>query len=94
MTSLHPLTDRVKSQEQTGATPGKRLGEEQGQTPLTKKDWLAATPRMKGYISYYQAAWNPAIPDKNPYPKGSARWNLFQRGAVQAAIEVQEGDDE
>ena len=65
-----------------------------GQTPLTRADWDAATPEQQGFMTYFQAEWNPVIPKDNPYPTGSKKYEQFQRGAFKATIVAQDGDDE
>ena len=64
-----------------------------GQTPLSRADWDAATPRQQGFITYMQAEWNKAIPKKNPYPVNSKKHEQFQRGASQAVIFVQDEEE-
>lgn len=64
-----------------------------GQIPFTRADFYALKPRQQGYVSYYQAAWNKAIPDDPIYHLDSKEHREWQRGRTAAAIEVQEGDE-
>ena len=65
-----------------------------GQRPFSRADYDALRPEQQGYVSYYQGAWNKQVPDKPHYPLGSKQHAAWQCGRVEAAIEVQEGDDE
>jgi hypothetical protein len=64
------------------------------QEQITRAFYDGLTPFEQGYASYFQACWKGSeIPDKNPYPSGSAEygaWNAGQSHAVIAAIDAEE----
>jgi len=54
---------------------------------ITASEYETLSPRDKGYACYMQAAWNKAVKDENPYPKGSEEWVQFREGEQVAVID-------
>ncbi len=61
--------------------------------PISKEEFEKLGPYSKGYVSYWQGAWNTDISEENPYPHGSKDWKDFRSGQHNAAMAAQEGDD-
>jgi hypothetical protein len=61
---------------------------------LSLEEYNQLAPRAQGYACYMQAARpGSPIPDRNPYPKGSPRFQEWADGAFEAMIEVQDADE-
>ena len=61
--------------------------------PFTREQFDKAGPWAQGYVCYMQAAWNPNVPDKNPYKDGEPEHEQFKRGSFQAMLDVQDGEE-
>lgn len=62
---------------------------------ITKAEWEEFSPFAKGYALYMQEA-HPGSELKglkNPYPAGSAEAKEFDRGEIQATLDVQDGEE-
>jgi hypothetical protein len=62
-------------------------------TPLTKADWLTASPFARGYITYMYANWpGSEVPKDNPYDKGTPAYEEFERGQAAAVLSAQDSE--
>ena len=60
---------------------------------LTRKEYDALPPKLQGYATYMQGAWNDEVPNYCNYRKGSPQRKAFEQGEFEAMLEAQEGDD-
>lgn len=64
------------------------------QIKISKEVYSKLSPRMQGYASYMQAAFNKEIPKKNPYKRITKEFSQWNKGSVLAYEEILCWDDE
>ena len=63
------------------------------QRAMARKDYDALPPFGRGYVMQMQSGWNPEIPKKCPYKRGTKQWEQFAFGAGYAVLLAQEVDE-
>jgi hypothetical protein len=76
----------VRERQMSKKQPKKNVQEKQEAIPLNI--YARMSPYDQGYASYYQAVWNPEVPEKCPYPDNSAEARHWHQGAFQAYLTV------
>lgn len=72
---------------------GQKVVFEEPQLP-TRADWDAASPRMKGYMSYTFSAWpGSEIPARCPFTVGTPEYEQWCRGQDVAVQDAQDSEE-
>ena len=65
-----------------------------GQRRITRAEYDRLDPAQQGFVTYMQGAWNPEVPNWNPYRLGSKQHREFTQGEQCAVIEAQDSEIE
>lgn len=96
------VKDKFRRQALTGGNPFRKQednpGEQRednpgGQRAITKKEYESLIPRLQGYASYMQGAWNPEVPEECPYAEGTPEREEWANGAMSATLEAQDMEE-
>jgi predicted RNA-binding Zn-ribbon protein involved in translation (DUF1610 family) len=62
---------------------------------ITLETWQSLSPFDQGFALYMQSSWptSPIARQKNPYPKGTAKWTAFCEGEQRATRAAQDGEE-